>query len=386
MTNLSTLLHDTRTRQIGLQALLLALVAGGVGWLILNTASNLDERGITGGFSFLDRAARFPIAESIIAYRPTDSFGWAFLVGLGNTLFLAVTVALAATLLGLGVALARRSAHPLTSGAATVYVEAMRNTPLVVQLLFWYALVTLGLPNIHAAFTPIDGVILADRGLYLPRPVMVGDKGPFLAALLLGLATVAVAWRYGRVQRLRTGIPNRYGRIAILSALLLAGLVWVSSGLTLPLDRPVIGRFNATGGMGLSPEFTAVFAGLLLYSAAFIGEIIRGGIDAVDRGQWEAGRALGLEEGRILRLIVIPQALRVIIPPMTSQYINITKNTTLALAVGYPDIALVAATTINQTGQAVEGILILMLVFLTLSITASLFMNWYNRRIALVTR
>ena len=386
MTNLSARLYDSRTRQILLQALLLTVVAGGVGWLVHNTASNLHERGITGGFGFLERAARFPIAESIIAYRPTDSFGWAFLVGLGNTLFLAVTVALTATLLGLGVALARRSAHPLTSGAATVYVEAMRNTPLVVQLLFWYALVTLGLPNIHAAFTPIDGVILADRGLYLPRPMILGHTGPFLAAVLLGLAGFVAVWRYGRAQRLRTGIPNHYGRIGALSALLLVGLAWASSGLSLVLDRPVIGRFNATGGMGLSPEFTAVFAGLLLYSAAFIGEIIRGGIDAVDKGQWEAGRALGLEEGKILRLIIIPQALRVIIPPMTSQYINITKNTTLALAVGYPDIALVAATTINQTGQAVEGIVILMLVFLTLSITASLFMNWYNRRIALVTR
>lgn len=386
MTNLSTLLHDTRTRQIGLQALLLVVVAGGIGWLILNTASNLNERGITGGFGFLERAARFPIAESIITYRPTDSFGWAFLVGLGNTLFLAITVSLAATLLGLGVALARRSSHPLTSGAATAYVEAMRNTPLVVQLLFWYALLTLGLPNIHAAFMPLDGVILADRGLYLPRPVIMGDKGPFLLSLLLGLAGFVAAWRYGRVQRLRTGISNHYGRIGLGAALLLAGLAWVSSELSLELDRPVIGRFNATGGMGLSPEFTAVFAGLLLYSAAFIGEIIRGGIDAVDKGQWEAGRAVGLAERTILRLIVIPQALRVIIPPMTSQYINITKNTTLALAVGYPDIALVAATTINQTGQAVEGILILMLVFLTISITASLFMNWYNRRIALVTR
>lgn len=386
MTNLSALLHDTRTRQIGLQVLLLAVVVGGVGWLIHNTASNLDERGITGGFGFLDRAARFPIAESIIAYRPTDSFGWAFLVGLGNTLFLAITVCVAATLLGLAIALARRSFHPLTSGAATIYVEAMRNTPLVVQLLFWYALVTLGLPNIHAAFTPLDGVILADRGLYLPRPVVLGDKGPLLAALLLGLAGVATAWRFGRRKRLRTGIANHYGLIAVLSALLLLGLVWVGSGLSLVLEKPVIGRFNAMGGMGLSPEFTAVFAGLLLYSAAFIGEIIRGGIDAVDKGQWEAGRALGLEERQILRLIIIPQALRVIIPPLTSQYINITKNTTLALAVGYPDIALVAATTINQTGQAVEGILILMLVFLTLSVTASLFMNWYNRRIALVTR
>ncbi|MFV3076910.1 amino acid ABC transporter permease [Niveispirillum fermenti] len=386
MTSLSALFHDTRTRHILLQALLLTAVAGGVGWLVHNTASNLDERGITGGFGFLERAARFPIAESIINYRPTDSFGWAFLVGLGNTLFLAVTVALTATFLGLGVALARRSAHPLTSGAATAYVEAMRNTPLVVQLLFWYALLTLGLPNIHAAFMPLDGVILADRGLYLPRPVIMGDKGPFLVSLLLGLAGALAAWRYGRMQRLRTGISNHYGRIGLVSALLLAGLAWVSSGLSLVLDRPVIGRFNPTGGIGLSPEFTAVFAGLLLYSAAFIGEIIRGGIDAVDKGQWEAGRAVGLTERTILRLIIVPQALRVIIPPMTSQYINITKNTTLALAVGYPDIALVAATTINQTGQAVEGILILMLVFLTISITASLFMNWYNRRIALVTR
>ncbi|MFV3129630.1 amino acid ABC transporter permease [Niveispirillum sp. KHB5.9] len=380
------MLHDTRTRQIALQALLLAGLVGGVAWLVHNTMANLEERGIAGGFGFLDRAARFPIAESILSYRPTDSFGWAFLVGLGNTLFLAVTVAFAATLLGLGVALARRSSHPLTSGAATVYVEAMRNTPLVVQLLFWYALVTLGLPNIHAAFTPVDGVILADRGLYLPRPLVLGDKGPLLLALLIGLGGTVAAWRFGKRLRLRTGVSNRYGMIGAVSALLLMGVVWAASGLSLALDKPVMGKFNATGGMGLSPEFTAVFAGLLLYSAAFIGEIIRGGIDAVDRGQWEAGRALGLDERRLLRLIIIPQALRVIIPPMTSQYINITKNTTLALAVGYPDIALVAATTINQTGQAVEGILILMLVFLTLSVTASVFMNWYNRRIALVTR
>ncbi|MEC4589666.1 ABC transporter permease subunit [Nitrospirillum amazonense] len=370
------LAHDTRLRLAVLQVLMLAVVLGGVWWLAHNTIANLSARGITGGFGFLGRTARFPIAESVLAYRPTDSFGWAFLVGLGNTLFLTVIVVAASTILGLGVALARRSAHPLLAGAGTAFVEALRNTPLVVQLLFWYAAATLGLPNIHAALTPVVGVILADRGLYLPRPVIVGDAGPFLATLVTGaVATGLAAW-----------LARRHVRWTVLVAALAVAAVWLHGGLSWSLDRPAMGRFNVTGGISLSPEFMAVFIGLLLYSAAFSGEIIRGGIDAVDRGQWEAARALGLDEGTVLRRIIIPQALRVIIPPMTTQVINIAKNTTLALAVGYPDIALVTATTINQTGQAVEGIVILMLVFLSLSVAASVLMGWYNRRIALVTR
>jgi general L-amino acid transport system permease protein len=378
--------RDRRTRAVAAQLGIVMLVVAGLVWLGQTTAGNLADRGIAGGFGFLERAARFPIAESILSYRPTDSFGRAFLVGLGNTLFVALLVGFCATLFGLALALGRRSSHPLAYGLSTTLVEAMRNTPLVVQLLFWYAALTWGLPNIHAAIHPIEGVFLADRGLYLPRPVIVGGKETFLAVLLAGVVATIGAWWLGHQQRMATGRSYPLGRMMAAAGAGLALLVWLVTDLSIVLDKPVMGRFNITGGMGLSPEFTALFLGLLLYSAAFIGEIIRAGIDAVDRGQWEAGRALGLSEGKLLRLLVIPQALRVIIPPMTSQYINVTKNTTLALAVGYPDIALVTATTINQTGQAVEGIAVLMLVFLSISISASLFMNFYNRRIALVTR
>lgn len=378
--------RDRRTRAVAAQLGIVILVVAGLVWLGQTTAGNLADRGIAGGFGFLERAARFPIAESILSYRPTDSFGRAFLVGLGNTLFVAVLAGVCATLLGLALALARRSSHPLAYGLSTTLVEVMRNTPLVVQLLFWYAALTWGLPNIQAAIHPMEGVFLADRGLYLPRPVIFGGKEPFLAVVLAGAAATVLAWWFGHRQRIATGRSYPLARMMAAGSALLALLVWLVTDLSVALDKPVMGRFNITGGMGLSPEFTALFLGLLLYSAAFIGEIIRAGIDAVDRGQWEAGRALGLSEGKLLRLVVIPQALRVIIPPMTSQYINITKNTTLALAVGYPDIALVTATTINQTGQAVEGIAVLMLVFLSISISASLFMNFYNRRIALVTR
>jgi general L-amino acid transport system permease protein len=266
----------------------------------------------------------------VLPYRPSNTFAWAFVVGLANTLMLSVVIGAASTGLGQQVALARRSITPLAKGVSTTFVETMRNTPLVVQLLFWYALVTVGLPNVHAALNPAPGVFLADRGLYFP-------------------ALSFVDWR-------------------------------------LTFDVPHLERFNYVGGAALTPELVALLLGLILYSAAFVGEIIRGGVDAIGVGQWEAGRAVGLSERQTLRLVIVPQALRVIIPPMTSQYINIVKNTTLALVVGYPDISSVTATTINQTGQAVEGILILMAVFLALSLSASLFMNWYNRRVALVTR
>lgn len=323
-------LNDTKVRAVVFQVVTVALVLAAAGWLIDNTLTNLAKRGITVGFDFLTRSARFPISESVLPYRPSNTFAWAFVVGLANTLMLSVVIGAASTALGLLVALARRSKNPLAKGVSTTFVETMRNTPLVVQLLFWYALVTVGLPNVHAALNPAPGVFLADRGLYFP-------------------ALSFADWR-------------------------------------LTFDVPHLERFNYIGGAALTPELVALLLGLILYSAAFVGEIIRGGIDAIGIGQWEAGRAVGLSERQTLRLVIVPQALRVIIPPMTSQYINIVKNTTLALVVGYPDISSVTATTINQTGQAVEGILILMAVFLTLSLSASLFMNWYNRRVALVTR
>jgi general L-amino acid transport system permease protein len=311
---------------IGLLAVLIVL------WLAHNTATNLAARGITLGFDFLWRSARFPISQSVLPYSPTDRFAWAFVVGLANTLYASLVIVISSTLLGFLVALGRRSRHPLANGVATTFVEAVRNTPLVVQLLFWYALFTEGLPHPSVALHPLSGVFFTNRGLYFPA-LHIDGNAPFLH-----------------------------------------------------FEQPVLGTFNFAGGLEITPEFAAMFLGLVIYSTAFIAEIVRGGIDAVGVGQWEAGRALGLSDRQTLRQIVMPQALRVTIPPLTSQYINIVKNTTLALVVGYPDLALVTATTINQTGQAVEGILILMLVFLTISLAASWLMNWFNRRVALVER
>ncbi|PZQ61425.1 MAG: amino acid ABC transporter permease [Phenylobacterium zucineum] len=376
-------LADTRVRALAYQAACVLAVAAVVAWLAGNTFANLAQRGISVGFDFLGRSARFPISESVLPYTPSDSFAWAFVVGLGNTLLLAVLVGALATALGLALALARRSANPLAVGVATVAVETLRNTPLVVQLLFWYAAVTVGLPNVHAALNPLPGVHLSDRGLYLPA-VVVGHGAVVAAVALLGAIAVVAAARRGRALRLRTGQPNRLALTVAAGAAAVLALAIVLAGVG--VRDPQLGRFNFVGGAAITPESVALLLGLVLYSAAFIGEIIRGGIDAVGVGQWEAGRAIGLDERQTLRLVVIPQALRVIIPPMTSQYVNILKNTTLALVVGYPDISSVTATTINQTGQALEGIVILMAVFLSLSLAGSAFMNWYNRRVALVQR
>lgn len=306
------------------QLVLLVTVAGGLAWLLHNGMVNLARRGITSGFEFLTYTARFPISESWLSYESTDTFGRALMVGLVNTLVVAGVVALLSTVGGLLLALVRRARHPIIAGSGTVYVEVMRNTPLVVQLLFWYGAVTIGLPPVAEAWSPLPGVFLSLRGIALPG---LGGSG------LLGL------------------------------------------------DLPQPEGLGFAGGMLLTPELSALLLGLVAYSTAFSGEIIRGGIAAVPRGQWEAAQALGLRPGPLLRLVVFPQALRTIIPPMTSQYLAIVKNTTLALAVGYPDLAFVIATTINQTGQAVEGVLILIGVFLSLSLIVSLFMNWYNRRV-----
>jgi general L-amino acid transport system permease protein len=365
---------------IGLFAVLVVL------WLAHNTATHLAARGITLGFDFLGRAARFPISQSVLPYSPTDRFAWAFVVGLANTLFASAVIIVSATLLGVVVAIARRSRHPLANGIATTFVETVRNTPLVVQLLFWYALFTEGLPHPRHALNPLTGVFLTDRGLYVPALRIDGDAHIFWAVLAAGIVATAAAMLHGRRGRQAMGARRQPGLIVAGIATAAAIGAWTLSGASLSVEQPQLGRFNFAGGLDVTPEFAAMFLGLVIYSTAFIGEIVRGGIDAVGVGQWEAGRALGLSDKQTLRNVVMPQALRVMIPPLTSQYINIVKNTTLALVVGYPDLAFVTSTTINQTGQAVEGILILMLVFLTISLAASWLMNWFNRRVMLVER
>lgn len=380
----STIWFDRRLRSGCLQLLLIAMVAGGLGWLAWNAQANLARRGITSGFGFLEQAARFPISESLLAYDTSDSFGHAFVVGITNTLFVSVLVILFSTVLGVGLALARRSQHPLVHGSATVYLEVIRNTPLVVQLLFWYAMLTVALPPARQALSPLPGVFLSVRGLYFPKLVLSGNTTWFWMAVVVSLVLVLAAAMSRPI--LRDGIRFPLVRVVLAAAVAAIALSAWLGGVGASLDIPHLRGLNFTGGSTYTPEFTALLVGLVFYSTAFSGEIIRGGIDAVPDGQWEAGQALGIRRWHLLRLVVFPQALRIILPPMTSQYLSIIKNSTLALAVGYPDLSFVVATTINQTGQAIEGILILMGVFLTISLTVSLLMNAYNRRLALVQR
>lgn len=368
--------YDARARAALAQALIACVFFGGVAWLAWNAHHNLTQRGIATGFGYLSDAARFPVPESLLDYRPTDTYRRAFVVGLANTLYISALVILASTILGFLLALARRSRHPLVCGIATAYLEAVRNTPLVVQLLFWYSLVTLNLPSPRQALNPLPGVFLSIRGLFFPSLRFQGAWMPALAVLVAAV----LAWRLSRPWRERR--PHwPAGRVWLVATVALGALALGLGDASVQAAAPRLRGLNFVGGTALTPEFTALLIGLTLYSAAFSGEIIRGGIDAVPRGQWEAAQSLGLNPWTTLRQVVLPQSLRVIVPPMTSQYLSIVKNTTLALAVGYPDLSFVITTTINQTGQAIEGLAILMGVYLSISLSVSLFMNLYNRHL-----
>lgn len=377
---LTAIWDSPRLRAWAGQALLLLLFVGTLVWLAANTVENLAVRSIRVGFDFLSRPTNFPISESVVPYSPMDSFAWAYVVGIGNTLMISAMAILFATLLGLFVGLARRARHPMLSGVAGVFVTAVRNTPLIVQLLFWYALVTTALPAPRNALNPLPYIYLSQRGLYLPGIEWSGNGWGFTAGTAAILVAAAVLARRPARQGWTTPALPAIGAAAAVLA-----LAW-ATGIGAAASLPELRGFNFSGGMRLSPEFAALMVGLVLYTAAFIGEIIRGGIDAVGRGQWEAGRALGLSERQTLIRIVMPQALRVIIPPLTTQYLSTVKNSTLALAVGFPELGLVIGTVINQTGQALESIAILLAVYLTIGAAVSLLMNWCNARTALVTR
>ncbi len=375
--------NDVRVRGVFAQV----VVVGGVvalGWyLIGNTLDNLAARNIATGFGFLDREASFGISESVIAYSPADSYFRALLVGLFNTLAISVLGIVLATLVGVLVGVARLSSNWLVARLATVYVEGLRNIPLLLQLFFWYSLITEALPVPRQALHPLPGVFLSNRGMRIPAVVWEAAHLWLLGALMLGILLTAVLIRWAGQRQEATG---RRPPVLVPSILLIFGLPlagFIALGSPLSLDVPQLTGFNFRGGSDLSPEFAALLTGVTLYTASFIAEIVRGGILAVASGQTEAALALGLSRAQTLRLILLPQALRVIVPPLTSQYLNLTKNSSLAVAIGFPDIVSVANTAINQTGQAVEGVAIIMAVFLTISLSISGFMNWYNRQIAL---
>lgn len=377
--------NDPGLRSVIYQVVALALVALGAWFLVSNTLHNLAVRNISTGFGFLDREAGFAIGESLIPYNPSDTYGRAIVVGLLNTLRVAVIGIVLATLLGIAIGIGRLSKNWLVARLTSLYVEVMRNVPLLLQLFFWYALITENMPGPRQAHNPLPGVFISNRGIKVP-----GLEGGSLDAMLLGLGLAIVAilvlghWSRKRQQDTGKVFPLGRAAIGLLIGLPVAG--WLLSGASLALDMPQLKGFNFQGGLTLTPEFAALLAGLVIYTSAFIAEVVRSGIQAVNSGQWEAAGALGLRRPLVLRLVVLPQALRVIIPPMTSQYLNLTKNSSLAVAIGYPDIVSVVNTTLNQTGQAIEGILIIMAAYLTVSLSISVFMNWYNKRIALVER
>ena len=326
-----------------------------------------------------------PIVDTWLPYSPKDTYLRAFLVGIVNTLRVAVIGIVLATVLGTVLGISRLSSNWLLSRLAAVYVEVVRDIPLLLQLLFWYVLMQ-GLPGARAAWNPVDGVFLSNRGLMLPAiPIEAGELS-VLATAMLGAIAFYFLRRHSVARQVREGRVRHVWPYALLLMVALPALVSWSLGVSWAVTMPALRGFNFVGGWTLSPEYFALLLALVTYTSAFIAEIVRSGIQAVPRGQWDAALALGLRRSFVLQQIVLPQALRVIIPPMTSQYLNLTKNSSLAVAIGYQDIVSIANTTLNQTGQAIEAIALIMLVFLTISLGISLFMNWYNARIALVER
>ena len=379
--------RDPRIRALVLQALVLILVVGGCAYIVQNTLHNLEQRGISTGFDFLSSEAGFGIIQTLIPYDETYSFGRTFIVGLLNTLLVSALGIAVATLLGFLIGVARLSSNWLVARMAAAYIEVFRNIPLLLQIFFWYFAVLRALPAPRQSLAAGDWAFLNIRGLYLPSPIP--QPGAWLVLTAVAAAVLAVTLIAGWARR-RQAATGRTFHTVYVSLALLIGLPLIAffmAGRPLSWELPELRGFNFRGGMTLIPELMALVVALSIYTAAFIAEIVRAGILSVSRGQTEAAYALGLRPGLTLRLVIIPQAMRVIIPPLTSQYLNLTKNSSLATAIGYPDLVSVfAGTTLNQTGQAVEVIAMTMAVYLTISLFISMFMNWYNRRVALVER
>ena len=379
--------RDPAIRALVVQAALLVLVVGAGIWLVENTRANLARQGIASGFGFLERTAGFGIVMHLVPYDETSSYGMAFVVSLLNTLLVTVLGILFATLAGFVVGIARLSSNWLVSRLALVYVETLRNLPLLLQVFFWYFAVLRALPPPRESFGLFDLFFLNLRGLYVPAPVAEPGLGWVAVA---GIAGLVAAIHLGRRARRRREETGRAAPVWPLSLALVAVPPLAAAavfGFPLGWEAPALKGFNFTGGLVLIPEFVAIVLALSLYAAAFIAEIVRAGVLSVGPGQTEAARALGLSPGQTLRLVVVPQALRVIVPPLTSQYLNILKNSSLAAAIAYPELVSVfSGTVLNQTGQAIEVIAITMAVYLFLSLAISAAMNWYNGRIALRER
>jgi len=385
--SLTDYIYDPKARALALQAIVALLLVWFVWAIVDNTIRNLEAQGIASGFGFLDNTAGFDISQSLIAYANTMSYGRAFLVGLFNTLLVAVIGVVLATIVGFVIGIARLSGNWLIAALASVYIETLRNIPPLLMLFAVYFGVLKALPSPRNSLELPFSSYLNTRGLYFPAPVWGEGTWLFVAGVLVGVAGAVFLYLNARRKFILTGKADSIALPQLILVVGVAAIAFLAAGSPLSFDYPQAGRFNLKGGMTILPEFIALLAGLTLYTAAFIAEIVCSGILSVAKGQHEAAAALGLHRGQIMRLVVIPQALRVIIPPLTNQYLNLTKNSSLAVAIGYPDLVSVfAGTVLNQTNQAVEVILITMSVYLVLSLLTSVFMNWFNARVALVER
>jgi general L-amino acid transport system permease protein len=394
-TSLLGYLYQRETREIIFQVVLVAAIVSLFWMIISNTATNLKARNIASGFGFLKNVAGFDIAQSVIEYSNTSTYLRAFYVGLWNTIIVAVIGIFFATLVGFTVGIARLSTNWLIAKLAAAYVEVVRNCPLLLQMFLWYFAVLKQLPE---PLSRVDGVakstslelpfglLLNTRGLFMPKPEWLTGARYVLFALIAGLVATFLLARWAKARQMATGqtFPVFWSSLGLIIGVPL--LLFVLLGRPVQFEYPTLGRFNLSGGTVVQPEFFAVVLGLVFYTAAYIAEIVRSGIVGVSKGQKEAANAIGLSKGQTLRLVVVPQAMRIIIPPLTSNYLNLTKNSSLAGAIGYPDLTQVVGTINNQTGQAVETILSLMAVYLVTSLLTSAFMNWFNARMALVER
>ncbi len=377
---------DPKKRSIAVQIVTLSLV-GLLSWyLISNVLFNLEKQNIATGFGFLKKESSFEIGESLISYSAANSYARALVVGALNTVKVAFIGVVLTLLLGSLIGIARLSKNWLVSRIAGAYIEVMQDIPVLLQLFFWYAIFYESLPSPRNALNPAPGIFLCNRGVMFGVPEAHPAHLYMLIAFVAGIVSAYFLRRWATRRQEATGKTFPVFKSSLLLVIGFPLIVWLGFGAPTKMNVPKLTGFNFEGGFTLSPEFMALLMGLVLYTAAFVAEVVRAGIQSVGKGQREAAMSIGLKPGRVLTLVVLPQALRVIIPPLTSQMLNLTKNSSLAVAIGYPDFVSVANTTINQTGQSIEGVALIMTVYLFFSLTTSAFMNWYNRRVALVER
>ncbi len=380
--------NDPEKRALLFQVVVVVGIFAFFAYIFNNTLTNLHTRGINTGFSFLSNPAGFGIAQTLVAYTESDSFGRTFVVGLLNTLLVSGLGILLATLLGFVIGVARLSSNWLVSRCAMVYIEIFRNIPLLLQIVFWYFAIMPLLPSPRGGSYALGEMFfLNNRGLYLPAPVPQDGYLWTAIAFVATLVFVLLLRKWARWRQERTGQQFPVLWVSLVLLIAVPEITFLMTGQPLHWNLPALQGFNFQGGLSIIPELGALLLALTIYTAAFIAEIVRSGIQGVSKGQTEAASALGLRPSKTLNLVIIPQAMRIIIPQLTSQYLNLTKNSSLAAAVGYPDlVAVFAGTTLNQTGQAVEIIFMTMMVYLVISLTISMFMNWYNKKMALVER